>query len=126
MLTGPVISSLFINLGREGERGKERKRKIKRISINPPILCIILSYFHKPNQPVNQISDKAERPSLRPITINSNILVVKSLNNKVADNSSIIRVHSGSIGVENTSHTNINLEMKEEKRGKRKKEISGG
>ncbi len=49
----------------------------------------------------------AKRSSLLPITIDSYVFTSQCLNNKITHHSSVIWIHSWSVGVKNSDYTNI-------------------
>src|ERR1700722_11514493 len=59
--------------------------------------------LHQTDQAVDQIIDVAERPGLAPFAIDSDVLVLQRLNNEVGYDASIVRMHAGTVGIEDAT-----------------------
>lgn len=64
---------------------------------------------HKKDQSIDQVVDVLERSGLLAVTVNSHILTLERLDDKVRDNSAVVRVHSGTECVEDTSNTDLDI-----------------
>jgi hypothetical protein len=51
--------------------------------------------------------DVLERSSLRAVTVNGHVFTLQGLNDKVGDNSTVVRVHSGTESVEDSGNSDI-------------------
>lgn len=66
-----------------------------------------LGTIHEQDQTVNQIVDVLERPGLGTVTVDGHVFTLQGLDDKVGDNSTIVRVHSGTEGVEDSGNSDV-------------------
>ena len=66
-----------------------------------------LLLLHEAHESLDEIIDIAEGAGLGPLAINSEILTLQGLNDKVGDDASIVVEHARTVGIENTDDTNI-------------------
>jgi hypothetical protein len=64
---------------------------------------------HQSDQPVDQVIHVLEGPRLLSITINGDGLALQRLDNKVADDAPVVRMHTRSESVEDASDAHINV-----------------
>lgn len=62
---------------------------------------------HQEDKTVDQVVDVLERPGLRTVTVDGHVLALEGLDDKVRDDATVVRVHPGSEGVEDTSDTDV-------------------
>lgn len=62
---------------------------------------------HQENQTIDKVMNILEGPGLAAVTVYSHILALESLNNEVGNDSTIVRVHSRTEGVEDTGNPHI-------------------
>ena len=65
--------------------------------------------IHQSNETINQITDVLEWSCLLPITINCKRLAFQCLLNKIANDSSVVHVHSRSVSIKNPSDSHIHF-----------------
>ena len=65
--------------------------------------------FHEKQKPINQIIHVTETSGLATIAINGDVFARQRLNDEIADDTAIIRVHPRSVGVEDTRHPDIQI-----------------
>src|SRR5690606_9258713 len=63
-----------------------------------------LGCTHKPNQTLDQVLDIAERPCLLSVAVYSHGLVAQRLNDKVAYNPAVVRMHVRPIGIKDARY----------------------
>ncbi len=63
--------------------------------------------IHKADESVDQVVHIAEAASLRAVAEKSDGLIAKSLQDEIADDSSIVSAHPWSIGIENASDADV-------------------
>mmetsp|Transcript_2974 Transcript_2974/g.6750 ORF Transcript_2974/g.6750 Transcript_2974/m.6750 type:complete len:209 (+) Transcript_2974:109-735(+) len=68
-----------------------------------------LLLVHEPDEAIHRVIHVAKRPRLRAVAVDGDILVVEGLQNEVADHSAVVWVHAGSVGVEDSCHTNVDI-----------------
>lgn len=64
---------------------------------------------HEEDQTINQIVDVLERSSLVSITVDSHVLTLEGLNDKVGDDSTVVRVHSRTESVEDSGNSDLDI-----------------
>lgn len=66
-----------------------------------------LGTVHEENETVDQVVDVLERSGLRTVTVDSHVFTLESLDDEVGDDSAVVRVHSGTEGVEDTCDSDV-------------------
>ena len=65
--------------------------------------------IHHADKALDQIITVAERPRLFTFSVDSDIMTLKSLHDKVRDHAAIVRAHIRTVSVKNTDYPNIHL-----------------
>jgi len=68
---------------------------------------LIIISIHQSVKTIHKITNVLERACLFTSSVNGNVLVLERLNDKVGDHASIVGVHAGSKGIEDTRNTHI-------------------
>ena len=76
--------------------------RIENSSGLPIFIGPVTEFFrrHKPHQPIDQIIDIAERPGLRTIAKDGDVIAKKCLNDEVRHDASVVRMHARTISIE--------------------------
>merc|ERR1712099_62648 len=65
--------------------------------------------IHETYNPIHKVIHIAERSRLRTVSIDCDVLTVQSLNDEVAHNAAIIRMHAWTIGIKNADHADVDF-----------------
>ena len=69
----------------------------------------VIGAIHHADHAFYQVIDVAKGTRLGPITKESYVLISEGLDNKVADDASVVRLHPRAIGVEDTDNPDVNV-----------------
>lgn len=64
---------------------------------------------HEENQPIHEIVNILEGSGLTTVTVNGHVLPLERLNNKVGDDTAVVRVHSRAKSVEDTGDPDVDI-----------------
>ena len=69
----------------------------------------VVGSIHHADHALYQVIDVAEGTGLRPVTEDGDVTVFQGLDDKVADNAAVVRLHPRSVGVEDPHHPDVDL-----------------
>jgi hypothetical protein len=64
---------------------------------------------HEEDETINEIVDVLERSGLLSVTVDGHVLTLEGLDDEVGDDSTVVRVHSGTESVEDSGHSDLDV-----------------